>query len=109
LLVEEHLDGMGLDGKILKAPGSTYKAPELTYSILIIYPFFSREEMTVDEKVDQAMIAVGDETGMRDDVSGEESEEGESDDENQDDAAKQKRQLCKYFVMELGEQVPAFN
>lgn len=53
--------------------------------------------MTVDEKVDQAMIAVGDETGMRDDVSDEETDENESDDENQDEAVKQKRQLCKFF------------
>ncbi|KAI6174681.1 Transcription initiation factor IIF subunit alpha [Aphelenchoides bicaudatus] len=54
----------------------------------------SREEMTVDEKVDQAMIAVGDETGMRDDASDEESMD-DSEDENQDEAAKQKRNLLK--------------
>jgi len=54
----------------------------------------SREELTVDEKVDQALVAVGDETGMRDDASDEESE-NENDEEGQDETTKQKRQLLK--------------
>lgn len=52
--------------------------------------------MTVDEKVDQALVAVGDETGMRDDASDEESE-NDNEEDDQDEATKQKRQLCKFL------------
>lgn len=56
---------------------------------------FSREDLNLDEKIDQAMVAVGDETGMRDDVSDEEDSEEENGDDK-DEASKQKRQLCKF-------------
>jgi hypothetical protein len=53
----------------------------------------SREEITVDEKVEKALVAVGDESALREEVSEEESsEDSEIDDE--DEAGKQKRQLC---------------
>lgn len=52
--------------------------------------------MTVDEKVDKELVAVGDETGMRDDASDEESDDDEEE-EGEDETTKQRRKLGEFL------------
>ena len=56
--------------------------------------FFSREEITVDEKVDRDLVAVGDEKGMRDESSDDSSSEND-DETGNDEQAESKRKLLK--------------
>lgn len=56
---------------------------------------FSREEITVDEKVEKALVAVGDESALREDASDEESDE-DSELDDEDEVGKKKRQLCEF-------------
>lgn len=66
-----------------------FSLPSIKFSV------FSREEVDVDDKMAKEMVAVGDETGMKD--SSDEEEDEEKEDEEKNETKKQLSKLKFYY------------